>query len=129
MTGPNACREERSNKTGRKQLTRTDPSKRPRSSSFHPYLILFTIHFPSQISLSFLVIHTISLLLMMISTDIQLTPPAIRQSIYNKAIIDLRHTVGIEYVAWMEDTAARVSLVISSSWLNLSFRCLINSLH
>ncbi|KIR68564.1 hypothetical protein I314_00985 [Cryptococcus bacillisporus CA1873] len=45
---------------------------------------------------------------MMISTDIQLTPPAIRQSIYNKAIIDLRRTVGIEYVAWMEDTAARV---------------------
>lgn len=52
---------------------------------------------------------------MMISTDIQLTPPAIRQSIYNKAIIDLRHTVGIDYVAWMEDTAARVSPVISGS--------------
>ncbi|KIS02076.1 hypothetical protein L804_00334 [Cryptococcus deuterogattii 2001/935-1] len=32
----------------------------------------------------------------------------VEKSIYNKAIIDLRHTVGIEYVAWMEDTAARV---------------------
>ncbi|OWT39937.1 hypothetical protein C362_02433 [Cryptococcus neoformans Bt1] len=44
----------------------------------------------------------------MTSIDIQRTPPEIRQSIYRKAIIDLRHTVGIEYVAWMEDTAARV---------------------
>lgn len=64
----------------------------------------------------------------MASTDIQLTPPEIRQSIYHRAIIDLRHTVGVEYVAWMEDTAARVRLVISTSWLNLFFRCLINSL-
>lgn len=108
-------KKEETRQEGRKQLTRTDPSRRPQSSSFHPYLILFTLHFPSQISLSFLIIHTIALLLMMISTDIQLTPPAIRQSIYNKAIIDLRHTVGIEYVAWMEDIAARVSLVISGS--------------
>lgn len=120
-------RKKQGRKEGRKQTANAHmPLEWP---SHYPSIHLSFPHFlPLQISLSFQIIHTFALLLIMTSIDIQRTPPEIRQSIYRKAIIDLRHTVGIEYVAWMEDTAARVSLVISISWLILSFRCLINSL-
>ncbi|WVQ83072.1 hypothetical protein IAT38_005210 [Cryptococcus sp. DSM 104549] len=36
------------------------------------------------------------------------TPPEIRQNIYRKAVVELHNKIGVDYVAWMEDTAAQV---------------------
>ncbi|ODO05273.1 hypothetical protein L198_01965 [Cryptococcus wingfieldii CBS 7118] len=38
----------------------------------------------------------------------QVTPPEIRQSIYRKAVVELHNKIGVDYVDWMEDTAASV---------------------
>ncbi|WVQ73213.1 hypothetical protein IAR50_002779 [Cryptococcus sp. DSM 104548] len=40
--------------------------------------------------------------------DSQVTPPEIRQSIYRKGVVELHNKIGVDYVAWMEDTAASV---------------------